>query len=139
MQPPLSRSRRLSRELLGISPTTRGSSRSVSAPDTADTAEKDVILDSLSDLSAERWLRLWLDDTLSAAVTALRMLAELGVVLLLEMDWGRSSAFLRRRTECFRDTWRLGGVDVAKCWSWSIVRDDRDRLKADKTLKAVGG
>ena len=33
----------------------------------------------------------------------------------------------------------LGGVDVAECWSWSIVRDDRDRLKADKTLKAVGG
>ena len=66
-------------------------------------------------------------------------MAELGVVLLLEMDWGRSSAFLRRRTECFRDTWRLGGVDVAECWSWAIARDDRDRLKADKTLKAVGG
>ncbi len=54
VQPLLSLSRRLSRELLGRPPTTLGSSRSVSAPDAADTAEKDVIRDSLSDLSAER-------------------------------------------------------------------------------------
>ncbi len=51
LHPPLSRSRRLSRWLLGMSPTTLGSSRSVSAPETAETAENDVILDSLSDLS----------------------------------------------------------------------------------------
>ena len=89
-------------------PTICGSSRSVSAPDKADTAENDVILDSLSDLSPpEMRLRRLLDATLSAAVTALRMLAEFGDVLLLEMDRGRSEAAspgFRRRTECFLAT-----------------------------------
>ena len=83
---------------------------------------------------------------LSAAVTALRMLAELGVVLvLLAIDRGRSEAsvFLRRRTDFLWVTCRFGWDDKAgddgAWWSWSIVNEDRDRLKAEKTLKAVGG
>lgn len=57
VHPPLSLSRRLSRGLLGISPTTLGSSRSVSAPETAETAENEVILDSLSAASTD--IRGW--------------------------------------------------------------------------------
>lgn len=105
--PPLSRSRRFSRWVGGGSPpTSRGSSRSVSAPDAADTAENEVMRDSLSDLSPDRWLFLLLD-MLSAAVTALRMLAEFGDVLLLEIDCGRSllsRVLLRCSTERLFET-----------------------------------
>ena len=115
--PSLSLSRRFP-EPPGMRPTICGSSRSVSAPDTADTAEKDVIRDSRSDLSPEMRLRRWPDDTLSAAVTALRMLAEFGdVLLLLDTDRGRSDASLRRRTERFRATCR-GGCDVDAADDW---------------------
>ena len=73
--------------------------------------------------------------------------SEFGDVLVLEIDRGRSRSgaasppFPRRRIECFRDTWRVGcGVDAEDgAFSWSIVRDDRDRLKAESTLNAVGG
>ena len=148
VHPPLSLCRRF--EPLGSCPTIGGSSRSVSAPDTADTAEKDVIRDIRSDLSAplEIWRRCcWLDATLPDAVAALRMLAEFGDVLLLETDRGRSRsaagspALFRLSTECFRVTCRVPcEADAADDWlSWSIVREDLERLNGFGTLNAVGG
>ena len=115
---PPSFSRRFALLLLvppGMAPVTCGSSRSVSAPETAETAENEVMRDRRSDLSPpEIRLRCAPDERLSDAVTALRMLAEFGDVLVLEIDRGRSRSgaasppFPRRRIECFRDTWRVG-------------------------------
>ncbi len=150
VQPPLSQSSRFSRCVGGgRPPTSRGSSRSVSAPDAAETAENEVMRDSLSDLSPDAWLLCLLLDMLSAAVTALRMLAEFGDVLLLEIDCGRSllsRVLLRCSTERLLETWRTGcgsgfGGEAAAVdwWSWSMVSDDFERLNAAKTLNAVGG
>ena len=77
---PPSFSRRFALLLLvppGMAPVTCGSSRSVSAPETAETAENEVMRDRRSDLSPpEIRLRCAPDERLSDAVTALRMLAE---------------------------------------------------------------
>lgn len=121
-----------------------------SSVSTIDTPENEVILESrgsvrspeetsVSTMEIVDWRtvsgRLWK----LSAVTALRRLALGGDALLLATEEGRSLAGggLRLRIEVFRDR-RLEEPVWSASLLW-LLMNDRERLNAESTLKAVGG